>query len=51
MKNCKKCNKEFEPQKGLLNYCSLTCRNSRIQTEENNKKRSEKLKKEKIKSK
>lgn len=47
MKNCKKCNKEFEPQKGLLNYCSLTCRNSRIQTEENNKKRSEKLKKEK----
>lgn len=48
MKNCKKCNTEFEPQKGLLNYCSLTCRNSRIQTEENNKKRSKKLKKEKV---
>lgn len=29
MKNCKRCNKEFEPQKGLVNYCSLECRNSR----------------------
>lgn len=34
MKNCKKCNNEFEPQKGLINYCSLQCRNSREQTEE-----------------
>lgn len=31
MKHCtnKKCNKEFEPRKGLINYCSLECRNSR----------------------
>lgn len=29
MKNCKRCNKEFEPQKGLVNYCSIECRNSR----------------------
>jgi len=29
MKRCKKCNIEFEPQRGLLNYCSLACRNSR----------------------
>lgn len=28
-KICKKCNGEFIPKKGLLNYCSLTCRNSR----------------------
>lgn len=26
---CKKCNGQFEPSKGLLNYCSLRCRNSR----------------------
>ena len=29
MKNCKRCNNEFEPVKGLINYCSLECRNSR----------------------
>lgn len=29
MKNCYKCDKLFEPQKGLVNYCSLKCRNSR----------------------
>lgn len=28
-KICKKCSIEFEPQKGLKNYCSLKCRNSR----------------------
>ena len=27
--NCKKCGNSFEPSKGLLNYCSLSCRNSR----------------------
>lgn len=31
--NCKKCEKEFEPEKGLLNYCSLKCRNSRSRDE------------------
>lgn len=25
---CKKCGKDFEPKKGLKNYCSLSCRNS-----------------------
>lgn len=30
MKVCKKCGLTFEPKKGLINYCSLVCRNSRI---------------------
>jgi very-short-patch-repair endonuclease len=30
---CKKCNKEFIPEKGLRNYCSLQCRNSRTWSE------------------
>jgi Zn finger protein HypA/HybF involved in hydrogenase expression len=29
MKTCKKCGNEFEPTKGLNDYCSLKCRNSR----------------------
>lgn len=41
MKTCKKCNKEFEPQKGLINFCSLSCRNSKEQTPEVRKKKSE----------
>jgi hypothetical protein len=41
MKSCKKCNKEFEPIKGLVNFCSLACRNSREQTPEMRKKKSE----------
>jgi Zn finger protein HypA/HybF involved in hydrogenase expression len=43
MKNCKKCGNEFEEQKGLINYCSLACRNSREQTELSNEKRRLKL--------
>lgn len=31
---CAKCAKAFEPQKGLKNYCSLACRNSRPRSEE-----------------
>jgi len=27
---CKKCSIEFNSTKGLINYCSLTCRNSRL---------------------
>jgi len=52
MKLCKKCGKEFEPIKGLINYCSLECRNSRDWTEEDKNKKSvsaknsEKLKKQ-----
>ena len=40
MKNCKKCNAEFEPKKGLLNYCSITCRNSRTWDEQDKLKKS-----------
>ena len=28
-KSCNKCGNKFTPQKGLLNFCSLSCRNSR----------------------
>lgn len=34
MSTCRKCNKEFRPQKGLKHYCSLACRNSRYFTAE-----------------
>jgi 5-methylcytosine-specific restriction endonuclease McrA len=27
--NCRKCDKKFVPKKGTINYCSLSCRNSR----------------------
>ncbi len=40
MKNCKKCDKEFEPKKGLINYCSLECRNSRVWSDEDKQKKS-----------
>ena len=32
--NCKKCGNDFQPSKGLLNYCSMSCRNSRERTDE-----------------
>lgn len=34
MVECKKCGIAFEPQKGLISYCSLSCRNSRERSEE-----------------
>lgn len=40
MKNCKKCGLDFEPKKGLINYCSLECRNSRKFSEESIMKKS-----------
>ena len=40
-KQCKKCGIDFQPTKGLINYCSLNCRNSRIWSD------SDKLKKSK----
>ena len=50
MNNCKKCNKEFEPKKGLINYCSMECRNSREWSNEDKFKKSESAKKsEKVK--
>ncbi|MGV9205607.1 MAG: HNH endonuclease [Promethearchaeia archaeon] len=41
MKKCLKCGTEFTPQKGLLNYCSFSCRNSRTFNEESRKKKSQ----------
>jgi hypothetical protein len=40
MKKCKKCENEFEPSKGLVNYCSLACRNSRSWTDDDKLKKS-----------
>jgi hypothetical protein len=37
---CKKCEKFFEPSKGLKNYCSLICRNSRTWNETDKLKKS-----------
>ena len=31
---CKKCGNDFEPSKGLMNYCSMGCRNSRERSDE-----------------
>lgn len=31
---CKKCKKDFVPSKGLVNYCSLSCRNSNPKSKE-----------------
>lgn len=51
MKTCKKCGVEFEPVKGLLNYCSLKCRNSRSWSKEDKNKKSISAKKsEKVKN-
>jgi len=50
MKSCKKCNREFEPEKGLINYCSMECRNSRSWSDYDKLKKSESAKKsEKVK--
>ena len=50
MKICLKCKEEFEPSKGLINYCSLKCRNSRYWTENDKLKKSLSAKKsEKVK--
>lgn len=40
MNICKKCGKEFQPVKGLVNYCSLQCRNSRSWSNEDKRKKS-----------
>ena len=38
MNNCKKCGKEFVPIQGLVNYCSLSCRNIRTHSAETKQK-------------
>lgn len=37
---CKKCGNKFEPSKGLKNYCSLQCRNSRSWSVEDKQRKS-----------
>lgn len=39
MKNCQKCNIEFIPSKGLIKFCSLSCRNNRGPRTETDKKK------------
>jgi hypothetical protein len=39
MSDCKKCGNKFIPSKGLINYCSLECRNSRVFSEESKEKK------------
>lgn len=39
MSNCKKCGVEFTPTKGLINYCTIQCRNSRVFSEKTNEKK------------
>jgi predicted nucleic acid-binding Zn ribbon protein len=49
MNKCKKCNTDFIVSKGLINYCSLKCRNTKVVSEEtklkisNSAKKSEKV--------
>jgi len=38
--NCRKCNKKFVPKKGAINYCSISCRNSRSFSDQTKKKKS-----------
>ena len=40
MGKCKKCGKEFNPVKGILNYCTIECRNSREWSDDDKKKKS-----------
>lgn len=40
MKQCKKCGIDFQLTKGLINYCSLNCRNSRIWSDNDKLKKS-----------
>lgn len=40
MNLCRKCGNTFEPIKGLINYCSLECRNSRTWSESDKLKKS-----------
>lgn len=39
MNSCKKCNKEFTPSKGFINYCSWDCRSSREFSDESKRKK------------
>lgn len=45
MPNCKKCGENFESSKGLINYCSMKCRQSKTWTAEAKQLKSENSKK------
>jgi hypothetical protein len=38
--NCRKCDKKFVPKKGTINYCSISCRNSRVFSDQTKEKKS-----------
>jgi len=38
--NCRKCNKKFVPKKGAINYCSISCRNTRVFSDQTKEKKS-----------
>jgi len=38
--NCRKCDKKFVPKKGTINYCSISCRNSRDFSDQTKEKKS-----------
>lgn len=40
MNKCKKCERDFNPVKGLINFCSLECRNSRSWSDDDKRKKS-----------
>lgn len=41
MNTCRKCEEKFEPSKGFINYCSFKCRQGRIWTDDEKKKKSD----------
>jgi len=45
MKKCKKCGNDFTPSKGLISYCSLSCRNSKKHSKATRRKISKGVKK------
>jgi len=38
--NCRKCDKKFVPKKGTINYCSISCRNTRVFSDQTKEKKS-----------
>lgn len=38
--NCRKCDKNFVPKKGTINYCSISCKNTRVFSDQTKEKKS-----------
>ena len=38
--NCRKCDKKFVPKKGTINYCSISCKNTRVFSDQTKEKKS-----------